>query len=113
MNDQPAADVALALAELRRLVEVGFERTSGQTALILQRLDHVDGRHAELADQVRKDRDVAEARDEALESRVEAIERDAVTRAQLADRTRQIIAIVGLMVTLAGVIIALISLTRG
>ncbi|GGK91169.1 hypothetical protein Ppa06_58400 [Planomonospora parontospora subsp. parontospora] len=113
MNEQPPADVALALAELRRLVEVGFEKTSGQTALILQRLDHVDGRHAELAEQVKKDRDAAEARHMVLENRLDAVEREAVTSAQLADRTRQIIAIVGLMVTIAGAVIALISLTKG
>ncbi|GAA3145043.1 hypothetical protein GCM10010466_40170 [Planomonospora alba] len=113
MNEQPSADVSLALAELRRLVEVGFERTSGQTALILQRLDHVDGRHAELAEQVRKDRETAEVRHVALENRLDAVEREAVTSAQLADRTKQIIAIVTVLVTTAGVIVALISLTKG
>lgn len=102
-----------ALAEIRRLVEVGFERTNGQNALILQRLNHTDDRHAELAKRVDADRAAAEARDDALEKRADAIERDAVTRAQLADRTRQIIAVVGLMLTAAGVAIALIlGLTR-
>lgn len=36
-----------------------------------------------------------------------------MTRAQLADRTRQIIAVVGLLVTVASVVIALIQLTQG
>lgn len=93
-------NLALALETLRRLVEVGFERTSGQTALILQRLDHVDDRHAELARQVGE-----------LEDRLAEIERTAVTRGQLADRTRQIIAIVGVLVTVAGTVIALLQLT--
>ncbi|GHE47193.1 hypothetical protein GCM10017673_56280 [Streptosporangium violaceochromogenes] len=111
MSEQRSVDDALA--EIRRLVEVGFERTNGQNALILQRLDHADGRHAELAKRVDADRAAAEARDDALEKRADAIERDAVTRAQLTDRTRQIIAVVGLMLTAAGVAIALIlGLTR-
>ncbi|MER6171373.1 hypothetical protein [Streptosporangium sp. NPDC001681] len=113
MNDQPPADVALALAEIRRLVEVGFERTNSQTALILQRMDHADGRHAELAKRVDADRADAAARDEAMEKRLDVVERESVTRSQLADRTRQIIAIVSVLVTIAGAIIALISLTRG
>lgn len=112
MSDQAPADVALALAELRRLVEVGFEKTSGQTGLILQRLDHVDGRHAELVKRVDQDRADNAARNDALERRLDAVERDAVTRSQLTDRTRQIIAIVGLMVAMASGIIALINLTQ-
>ncbi|MEU7894119.1 hypothetical protein AB0B45_14785 [Nonomuraea sp. NPDC049152] len=100
-QEQPLT-VTLALAELRGLVELGFERVNGQNALILQRLDHVDGRHAELAKRV-----------EQLETRADAVEREAVTRAQLSDRTKQIIAVASVLVTIAGVVIALISLTRG
>ncbi|MBB2909334.1 hypothetical protein FHS43_000580 [Streptosporangium becharense] len=93
---------------------MGFERTTGQNALILQRLDHADGRHAELVKRVDAELVAAEARDQALETRLETVERDAVTRAQLAERTRQIVAIVGLMVTAAGVLITLaFGLTRG
>lgn len=101
-----------ALAEIRRLVEVGFERTNGQNALILQRMDHADGRHAELAKRVDQDRADTAVRDLAMEARLDVVEREAVTRTQLSDRTKQIIAIVGLMVTIAGVLIALVSLTR-
>ncbi|MFF4417473.1 hypothetical protein ACFYY8_33530 [Streptosporangium sp. NPDC001559] len=108
---EPSVDSALA--EIRRLVEVGFERTAGQNALILQRLDHADGRHADLAKRVDADRAVAEARGQALETRLDALERDVVTRPQLADRTRQILAVVGLLVTAAGVLIpVVISLIR-
>lgn len=95
-------NLALALETLRRLVEVGFERTNGSTALILQRLDQVDDRHAELARQVSE-----------LENRLGEVEKNAVTRVQLADRTRQIIAIVSVLVTVASAVIALIALTRG
>ncbi|MEV4078943.1 hypothetical protein AB0J43_01450 [Nonomuraea fuscirosea] len=99
MNDEQG--LTLALSELRRLVEVGFERTSGQTALILQRLDHVDGRHAQLAEQV-----------DGLETRMAEVERTAVTRGQLADRTRLIIAVVTVLLLVAGTVISVISLTQ-
>ncbi|SDI19971.1 hypothetical protein SAMN05421505_1385 [Sinosporangium album] len=105
--------LTLALTELRALVEVGFERTNGSTALILQRLDQVDNRHAELAQRVEQDRAAADARYIALEARVDTVEREAVTRTQLTERTKQIIAVVGLLVTVAGAVIALIQLTRG
>ncbi|MFI6497191.1 hypothetical protein [Nonomuraea typhae] len=110
-DEQP--NLALALETLRRLVEVGFEKTNGSTALILQRLDQVDDRHAELAHRVEQDRVTAEARYAALESRLDGVEREAVTRSQLAERTRQIIAVVMVLVAVAGALIALIQLTRG
>ncbi|MFI6909640.1 hypothetical protein ACIBKY_50855 [Nonomuraea sp. NPDC050394] len=102
-------NLALALAELRGLVEVGFERTNGSTTLILQRLDQVDNRHAELARQVELDR----AEREALERRIGELEREAVTRTQLADRTKLIITVVGLMVTIAAAAMTFVQLTRG
>jgi hypothetical protein len=110
---EETSDLALSLAELRRLVEVGFERTNGSTTLILQRLEWVDDRHAELAQRVEQDRVAAELRYAALEGRLDAIEREAVTRTQLADRTKQIIAVVSVLVTVASAVIALIALTRG
>ncbi|TMR99504.1 hypothetical protein [Nonomuraea basaltis] len=113
MTSEEVPNLALALSELRRLVEVGFERTNGSTALILQRLDQVDDRHAELAQRVEQDRAATETRYVALEARLDAVEREAVTRTQLADRTKQIIAVVSVLVTVASAVIALISLTRG
>ncbi|HUR06293.1 MAG TPA: hypothetical protein VM347_27345 [Nonomuraea sp.] len=111
MDEVP--NLALSLAELRRLVEVGFERTNGSTALILQRLDQVDDRHNELVKRVEQDRAAAELRHVTLEGRLDAVEREAVTRTQLTERTRQIIAVVTVMVAVAGAVIALIQLTRG
>jgi hypothetical protein len=99
--DEPP-NLALALAELRGAVELGFERTNSSTALILLRLDQLDDKHAELAKQF-----------EQLQARLVEVEKTAVTEAKLANRTRQIIAIVGVLVTLAGAVIALIQLTRG
>ncbi|MEV0617555.1 hypothetical protein AB0I81_29835 [Nonomuraea sp. NPDC050404] len=112
MSDEPPS-LALALSELRGAVELGFERTNGSTALILQRLDQVDGRHAELVKRVEQDRSAAEARYVSLETRLDTVEREAVTRLQLTDRTRQIIAVVTVLVAVAGAVIALIQLTRG
>jgi hypothetical protein len=67
-------NLALALETLRRLVEVGFEKTNGSTALILQRLDQVDDRHAELAQRVEQDRAAADIRYAAMEARLDAVE---------------------------------------
>lgn len=111
MIDTPMGETAAALAEIRRLVEVGFTRTDGQNSLILQRMDHADGRHTELVKRVDQDRTDTTARGEALERRLDTVEREAVTRVQLADRTKQIIAILGLLVTIVGVIITVVSLT--
>ncbi|WP_440063762.1 hypothetical protein [Streptosporangium sp. OZ121] len=113
MSESPSSDLALALAKLSEITAVGLAEIKGQLALLVQRADHADQLRADLARRVDEDRAASEARDLAMEARLDIVERDAVTRQQLADRTRQIIAIVGLMVTLAGVIIALISLTRG
>ncbi|MEV0379819.1 hypothetical protein [Nonomuraea sp. NPDC050643] len=106
-------NLALALAELRGAVELGFERTNGSTALILLRLEQADDRHAELVKRVEQDRAAGEARYAVLEGRLDVIEREAVTRGQLAERTRQIIAVVTVLVGVAGAVIALIQLTRG
>lgn len=113
MTSEDGPNLALSLEKLQRLVEVGFEKVDGSIRLILQRLDQVDGRHAELTQRVEQDRAAAEARHIVLEARMDAVEREAVTRTQLADRTRQIIAVVSVLVTVASVVIALISLTRG
>ncbi|MCF6467412.1 hypothetical protein FAF44_03145 [Nonomuraea sp. MG754425] len=110
-DDMPS--VALSLETLRRLVEVGFAQVNGQIALLRQELEQVNAQHANLSQRVEQDRLTADVRHAALESRLDALEREAVTRSQLADRTRLIIAIVGVLVTVASAVIALIALTRG
>ncbi|MEU0568440.1 hypothetical protein ABZ297_24080 [Nonomuraea sp. NPDC005983] len=110
-DDMPS--VALSLETLRRLVEVGFAQVNGQIALLRQELEQVNAQHASLAQRVEQDRLTADVRHAALEGRLDALEREAVTRSQLGDRTRLIIAIVGVLVTVATAVIALISLTRG
>ncbi|MFG3438316.1 hypothetical protein ACGF0J_13825 [Nonomuraea sp. NPDC047897] len=97
---------------MRRLVEVGFAKVNGQIALLLQQLEHVGDQHAKLVQQVEQDRAAADARHAALEARLDAVERESVTRTQLADRTKQIVAIVSVLVTVAGTVIALIAVTQ-
>lgn len=114
MSDyQPSNDLALALAKLSEITAVGIAEIKGSLALLVQRADHSDWKIDELAKRVDADRAAAEARDATAEQRLDALERDAVTRPQLTERTRQIIAIVGLIATAIGVIVSVIALTRG
>ncbi|MEV4892120.1 hypothetical protein AB0K48_22320 [Nonomuraea sp. NPDC055795] len=69
----------------------------------------VDDRHDQLVRQVEQGR----AAREALEERLAELEREAVTRTQLSDRTKLIITIVGLMVTIAAAVMTFVQLTRG
>ncbi|MFD8092347.1 hypothetical protein [Streptomyces malaysiensis] len=48
----PEEQVALALAELRQALEVGFARIDGQLALIVQRSDQTDKALEELEERV-------------------------------------------------------------
>lgn len=90
--------VELALAELSRKIDVGFTKTDGQLALLLQRTEAMERR----ADQ--------QARDlESLESRLGKVERTAVTRSDMDKRTQRIIAIVAVLVAAAGIILGVIT----
>ena len=91
--------LGIALEKLQRLVEVGFEKTNGSTALILQRLDQVDGRHAELAKRVAE-----------LEDVLAEVDKNAVTNEQLRDRTRMILTFVTALVAVVSSIFAAIQL---
>jgi hypothetical protein len=92
-DETDAPSLALSLERLQRLVEVGFERTNGQTSLILLRLNQGDGRHADLVSKV-----------ETLEARVGELDKDAVTNEQLKERTRFILTIVtALVMVITGV----------
>ncbi|MER6610109.1 hypothetical protein ABT282_30420 [Streptomyces sp. NPDC000927] len=48
----PEGEVALALAELRSALEVGFARIDGQLALLVQRSDQTDKALEELEERV-------------------------------------------------------------
>lgn len=86
--------LGVALERLQRLVEVGFTKTDGQNALILQRLGQLDDKNAELTRRV-----------DELEDWRGDTDRSVVTNEQLKDRTRFILALVtALVVVLGGVL---------
>ncbi|SFI81578.1 hypothetical protein SAMN05216275_10566 [Streptosporangium canum] len=91
--------LGIALERLQRLVEVGFERTGGQTSLILLRLDQGDGKHAELVKRV-----------DELEDVLSEVDKNAVTNTQLTERTRLILTFVTVLVAVASSIFAAIQL---
>ncbi|SEG11533.1 hypothetical protein SAMN04489712_103271 [Thermomonospora echinospora] len=91
MSGQAAVD--LAIAELRRGLEVGMANVEGQIALLHQIQGHHERRvdeHTRLLDE--------------LGERLAAAERDQVTRAQLDSRFRHTVALLGLIVTAASVL---------
>ncbi|MFC4014582.1 hypothetical protein ACFOY2_45680 [Nonomuraea purpurea] len=75
--------VAGQVAEVRRIAEVGFTDVRGQLALILQRTEHGERRHAELADTVAENH---RAVSERLDEHAKAIQAAAEERA--AERSR-------------------------
>lgn len=89
------APVELAILELRKSVEVGFAKVDGQLALVLQRTEQAERR----ADQ--HDRAIEE-----LEDRMAAVERDQVTRAEMDERARRTLMILGLILTAAAIVVA-------
>jgi len=91
--DDPLA-LEMAISELRRSVDVGIARIEGQLALLIQRAEQTDRR----ADQQ------AQAIDD-LDDRVAKVERDAVTHVDLDKRAQRIIAILGVIVSVAAVIL--------
>ncbi len=93
MADDPLA-LEMAISELRRSVDVGIARIEGQLALLIQRAEQTDRR----ADQQ------AQAIDD-LDDRVAKVERDAVTHVDLDKRAQRIIAILGVIVSVAAVIL--------
>lgn len=113
-DQQPGSEVQLALAKLSEITAVGLAEIKGQVALLLQRADHADWRVDQLAQRQDADRVAAAAATEQLEKRVDAIERDGVTRPQLAESRRQIIGVVSVIVAVISVVVAAlgIALTR-
>ncbi|WP_327587026.1 hypothetical protein OHA25_08445 [Nonomuraea sp. NBC_00507] len=114
-DQQPPGDLHLALAKLSEITAVGLAEIKGQVALLLQRADHSDWKVEELSRRVEADRASAAAATEALEKRVDAVERDGVTRPQLAESRRQIIGVVSVIVAVISVIVAVvgIAIARG
>ncbi|MEU0839493.1 hypothetical protein ABZ370_08485 [Streptomyces sp. NPDC005962] len=80
----PEGQIALALADLRQALEVGFARIDGQLALLVQRSDQTDKALAE------------------LEERVIALE-----------KTRWPLPTVAVLVSITAVVLTVVSLFRG
>ncbi|SDI50579.1 hypothetical protein SAMN05421505_16111 [Sinosporangium album] len=99
----------LALAKLSEMTAVGLAEIKGQLALLVHRAEHSERRTEEITVQADADRRASIERDEELERRLDVIEREAVTRPQLAARTKLLLTAVGVMVTATGVVIALLT----
>lgn len=95
MAGDPNPTVELALSELRRSVDVGLAQIQGQLALLLQRAEQADRR----ADQ-------QDARMKELDERLGKVESDRVTRADLDERSRRTLTVLGLLLMAASIIVA-------
>ncbi|WP_433445718.1 hypothetical protein [Nonomuraea sp. CA-141351] len=109
-DQQPGNEVQLALAKLSEITAVGLAEIKGQVALLLQRADHADWRVDQLAQRQDADRAVTQGAIDKLEVRVDAIEREGVTRPQLAESRRQTIGIVSVIVAVISVIVAAVGI---
>ncbi|MDL4774952.1 MULTISPECIES: hypothetical protein [Thermomonosporaceae] len=98
MTEKGPITLELALAELRRGIEVRLAGLEGRIALLGQR-DELHER--QVADQARE---IGE-----LEDRVGAAERDQVTRGQLDNRFRHTVALLSLLAATASVAIGLLT----
>lgn len=99
MSDESAE---LAISEMRRESLIALTEIRGQLALLLQRTDQGDARAAEHA-----------IRMERLDQRLDDVERHQVTRADLAGRTRLLLAVLTIIIALASVVVTVVlALTR-
>ena len=95
-NDgDPPTDLALSLSEMKRSLDVGLTAIRGQLDVILQRLESSDRRADEHAQRLA-----------AQEERLRVVERESVTQGQLSARFKQVVGVVTLLVTIAGVAVA-------
>lgn len=85
-----AAELALVKSELM----VPLTRIEGDVRLVLQRLDSQDKRTDDHALEIRR-----------LDGRLDAVERDQVTRAQMDERSRRTIQILGLIFTIISIVV--------
>mgnify|MGYP001161698322 CR=1 FL=1 len=92
MSDQ---DMRAALARLERTTEVGLARIEGRIEVFIERLEQQAQRTAEHADRL-----------DLLDRRVDALERDAVTRGDLDQRHTAGMRTLGIAVSIIGMIVA-------
>lgn len=106
MTDHPSQDVQLGILNLQNSVDVGFARVEGQLALVIQRADQTDRRLTDHDDELDK-----------LDGRVDAVEKNAVTRADMdarqaaSARTITIVVSIVALIISAGVSIGVAVLT--
>ncbi|KAB2349436.1 hypothetical protein [Actinomadura rudentiformis] len=97
MTEDGAFTVELAIAELRRGIDVRLANQEGQIALLYQRNELHERRaddHARLIEE--------------LEARLSAAEREQVTRAHLDNRFRHTLALLSLIATMASVAVGIL-----
>lgn len=104
--ESTASAVELLLAHLQKSVEVGMTKIHGDLALVLQRLDQSDARHAELVRRVDSERTELMARIDELEDRQRHAETGVVTKEDAAQRWTRVVGVIGLMVTAVGILVA-------
>jgi len=92
MTDQ-SSSMELAIAELSRKIDVGFTKTDGQLAVLLQRTEAMERRADQQARVI-----------EDLQDRLGKVERDAVTRGDLDRRSGRTIALLSVVVAAVGVL---------
>ncbi|WP_067482592.1 hypothetical protein [Actinomadura hibisca] len=102
MIEEGPITVELALAELRRGVDVRLANLEGQLALLFQRNELHE---RQMADQTRL---VAE-----LEDRLSASEREQVTRGHLDNRFRHTVSLLSMLAAAASVAVALFATVLG
>lgn len=83
------------LADFRRTTEVSLARIEGNLALLLQRQDQQERRT-----------DTHDTRIGALDNRLDQVERNQVTRADMDERSRRTIAWLGVVMTIVSVLTA-------
>lgn len=101
-------DLAGQIAEVRRLLEVGFATTNGQLALLLQRTEQGERRHDELAAKVdRQHLDITEKFDD-HEDRLRACEQDRATTAGAQQHSKRQATWTALGVSTLGVVASIV-----
>lgn len=92
------AEDAGHLADIRRSVEVGLTGVNGRLDVIIERLDHHGRRVDQHEEQLTQ-----------LDTRLDAVERTAVTREDMDSRGRRTISIVALVVSAIGIVVGTLT----
>ncbi|WP_117199264.1 hypothetical protein [Nocardiopsis sp. TNDT3] len=94
----PTEEGGTTLADVRRVVEVGLTAANGRLDVIIERLEQQDKRADQHAAQLAT-----------LDTRLDEVERAAVTREDMDARSRRTISIVALVVTGIGILVGTLT----